>query len=150
MHFWCFKKIVSWVCLEVLHLQIHQFVSDFATMKTAIFVSLIKISWHFFLRLPKSMFKVLLILSLSTVMARIEPVFLARNTRDAAPDPHRTYYSHSHSHYQPRYRSRGSGIPGPIKGKQSRYKLGSDNNLYCFCDTFLVTLTSIRYVCTVW
>ena len=42
-------------------------------------------------------------------MARIEPVF--RQTRDAAPDPHRTYYSHSHSHYQPRYRSRGSGIP---------------------------------------
>ena len=46
VHFWCFKKIASWVCLEVLHLQIHQFVSDFATMKTAVFVSLM-ISYHF-------------------------------------------------------------------------------------------------------
>ena len=59
-----------------------------------------------------------MVLSLTSVMARIEPVladprspFLAREAREAIPDPHRSYYSHSHSHYHPKPRYRSGGIP---------------------------------------
>ena len=59
-----------------------------------------------------------MVLSLTSVMARIEPVladprspFLAREAREAVPDPHRSYYSLSHSHYHPKPRYRSGGIP---------------------------------------
>ena len=59
-----------------------------------------------------------MVLSLTSVMARIEPVMadprsplLGREAREAVPDPHRSYYSHSHSHYHPKPRYRSGGIP---------------------------------------
>ena len=59
-------------------------------------------------------FKVVLILCLTTVMARIEPIF-HRNIREAIAEPHRRSYSHSHYHRGTRNRGLSNAEIGFVK-----------------------------------